>query len=339
MRPPQHYIDDGLISCRAHPDDPELVIFNYTKRCQFNRAWDEHTMRCRGLIMRGDTVIARPFPKFFNLEELDEPPKGKPIAVYEKLDGSLGILYPHPGGQWAIASRGSFDSPQAIEGTRIIRIMLAMDPPPVFNCGVTYMFEIVYPENRIVVDYGSDRLLYLIAARRTADGVELPLVNAGPLKTPRMFKCDDWQGIREELPCSGDEGFVVLFYSGQRVKLKYAEYVRLHRAISGLTPRRVWEILADPGLSFLEFAAGLPDEVHGDAWRMHDNLMGEYARVEAIVMAEHRGGFQSRKDAAAYFKTCTYPAVLFKMLDNRPYDALIWKAIRPKAEPIQEDTP
>jgi RNA ligase len=330
MRPPQRYIDDGLISCRAHPDDPELVIFNYTKRCQFDQAWDEHTLRCRGLIMRGDVVLARPFPKFFNLEELAEPPRGKPVAVYEKLDGSLGILYPHPDGSWAIATRGSFDSPQAFEATEMLRD----DPEQLLGAlpERTYLFEIIYPENRVVVDYFGDSGLFLLAVRDTETGNEIP--HGAWLHNCRhavRYSCDDWTELRDTVPypAEGGEGFVVLFDTGQRVKLKYAEYVRLHRAISGLTPRRVWEIMVDPKLDVWEYVAGLPDEFMAQAETMVGVLQDAYTEVEMVALDEYMPGFSLRKDAAEYFKTCTYPAIMFKMLDGRPYGELIWKAIKP----------
>ena len=60
--------------------------------------------------------------KFFNLEERPETalpalPPG-PFEVFEKVDGSLGILY-HAGDGPALASRGSFTSDQALRGTRL----------------------------------------------------------------------------------------------------------------------------------------------------------------------------------------------------------------------------
>ena len=40
----------------------------------------------------------------------------------------------------------------------------------------TYLFEIIYPSNRIVVDYGSSRRLVLLAAVHTQTGIELAIV-------------------------------------------------------------------------------------------------------------------------------------------------------------------
>jgi len=65
------YIEKKLISEQIHPEDSNVRIFNYTQDCQFQKAWDDITMQCRGLIMniQTDEIIARPFRKFFNYSE------------------------------------------------------------------------------------------------------------------------------------------------------------------------------------------------------------------------------------------------------------------------------
>jgi RNA ligase len=106
---------DGLVTIRKHPL-ADLFIINYTAKVQYERLWTEELKQCRGLIVNSSgMIIQRSFPKFFNMEELDdsEIPK-ESYLMHEKMDGSLGILYwlndlPH------IASRGSFESDQAKE--------------------------------------------------------------------------------------------------------------------------------------------------------------------------------------------------------------------------------
>ena len=61
---------NGLISSRKHPFAP-LTILTYTKECQGERIWNEATEKCRGLIIDDDlNIVARPFKKFYNYEEL-----------------------------------------------------------------------------------------------------------------------------------------------------------------------------------------------------------------------------------------------------------------------------
>ena len=63
-------------------------------------------------------IVARPFKKFFNLSDGRTDITGE-YEIYEKMDGSLGILFFYEG-EWILASRGSFTSEQAIEGKKIL---------------------------------------------------------------------------------------------------------------------------------------------------------------------------------------------------------------------------
>lgn len=81
----QPYIDKKLISVQKHPDF-DLFIYNYTQKCTFSGAWDEITRMCRGLILDSQgNVIARPFDKFFNRGEQNEPHIGNFVARKELI--------------------------------------------------------------------------------------------------------------------------------------------------------------------------------------------------------------------------------------------------------------
>lgn len=155
-------VEAGLITRREHPKYP-LFIYNYTPRCQFARAWTPETLACRGLILDEDgNVIARPFRKFFNLGEQNANlPIGDAFEAFEKLDGSLGIAYREP--EWGtiqIATRGAFASEQALWASRWWADNCQdIDIPR----GETWLFEIIYPSNRIVIDYKDRAELVLLA--------------------------------------------------------------------------------------------------------------------------------------------------------------------------------
>ena len=87
-------IAEGYVKVAFHPSE-DLYIYNYSQTAQYERVWNEVTLQCRGLILDGKgKIIARPFPKFFNLGETENqiiPPL--PFEIYEKMDGSLGISY------------------------------------------------------------------------------------------------------------------------------------------------------------------------------------------------------------------------------------------------------
>src|SRR5690606_9414613 len=82
----------GKITTQAHPSLP-LIVCKYSREVMYSRDWDELTKKCRGLVVDVNTgeVVAEPFHKFFNYEELiqAEVPLNGNFRTMEKLDGSL----------------------------------------------------------------------------------------------------------------------------------------------------------------------------------------------------------------------------------------------------------
>lgn len=148
------YVTDGYILVNKHPEH-NLRILNYSRKVQFEKFWNSFTLLCRGLIIDDDgNVVAMPFVKFFNYEEhkAEEIPTTN-FEVFDKMDGSLGILF-YYAGNWHIATRGSFVSDQAIRAKEILKKYNTED----LDEEITYLFEIIYPENRIVVNYGEEEI-------------------------------------------------------------------------------------------------------------------------------------------------------------------------------------
>ena len=90
----EKYYTDGLLHKQTHPTK-DLTIWNYSPKVQYERLWDDITLQCRGLVTnsKGD-IVARLFKKFFNYEEYKpEEIPNENYVVYEKMDGSLGILF------------------------------------------------------------------------------------------------------------------------------------------------------------------------------------------------------------------------------------------------------
>ena len=165
-------LEQRLIPRRPHPLLP-LDIYNYSAAAQFMplSEWTEPMKDCRGLILdRVGEIVGRPFRKFWNYEQvLGEIPATEPFTVWEKLDGSLGILYWWDGVP-RIATRGSFESAQAICGTDMLHTLYSNSR---LDSNYTYLFEIIAKHNRIVVDYGGRKALVLLAVIHTATGHEL----------------------------------------------------------------------------------------------------------------------------------------------------------------------
>lgn len=317
----------GYLIRRFHPEFPELALLGYTDRAQFDGHWTPTTRACRGLIYRTDTleVLARPFAKFFNYgqPEAGELDLDAPIlGAWDKVDGSLGIQYRRPDGKLAIATRGSFASEQAIHATE----HLQAQPGWPHLDGVTYLFEIVYPANRIVVDYGDlDTLVPLGAIDHETGGF-------GPL-SPRMSP----RTLREVLaaePRPNAEGFVVWLDPFRAVKVKQEDYLALHRAVSNLTPKEVWRQLR--ARTFETWVAALPDEFHLRARAealVHLRAYLEVFHRAQNVQREVVGlSLPTRRDVAEWLKA-NAPDVMsyvFSLIDGKdPADA-IWRTLEPK---------
>jgi RNA ligase len=130
----------GLVTKQVHKNLP-LSIWNYSPKAQYESAWDQYPLllQTRGLIMDNDgNVVARPFKKFFNIEENRHTPT-QDFEVFEKMDGSCIILF-YYNDEWIFATRGSFTSEQAIKAKELS----SKYPLENLDKNNTYLFEIIY---------------------------------------------------------------------------------------------------------------------------------------------------------------------------------------------------
>jgi T4 RnlA family RNA ligase len=343
-------LDEGFIRSQVHPLYPELVIFNYTEAAQFDRVWNEATNICRGLIVRLDgatltedaEVVARPFNKFHNLnteyvpETMEANLQGVPLVTM-KLDGSMGVVYIYDGKYW-VATRGSFDSDQARWATAWYRQHEAMFPQG-WPADVTPVCEIIYPENRIVVDYDFAGLV-LLSIIDNETGKELSRFDVemwGAINTLQVVeKFDKSLAECAAENTSNEEGYVLTYSNGVKVKVKFEEYVRLHRILTGLNPKTVWEMLSQGQSEAIDKLLADPKmPVTFVAWlhQVSADLQLKFMEIELeaqTIFANKPGGI--RKDDAIYFvKTAKHlTGVLFKMLDGKSYAETIWDMIKPK---------
>lgn len=343
-------IAEKYISVQKHPEF-DLYIYNYTHRCQFDRVWNNETLQCRGLIMDGNkNIVSRPFKKFFNWGEMpieqtrelqNKILSGEAnFTVTEKMDGSLGVSYFGPDGRMYIATRGSFVSDQAKKANEILNTTLLVHTAyRIKPSGITYLFEIIFPQNRIVVNYGDREELVLLAAIETASGAEYPyhMVQdiARTYAIPVVKKYDgitDFEKI-EQRPNS--EGYVIHFPDdGLRLKIKFEEYTRLHKILTGVNAKRIWEILSS-GQSLDEILERVPDEFYGWVQKIKTDLETGYTTYEHLAKAMYKQvvDLPSRKEQALYLaKNFQFPGIVFNMLDGKEYSPQIWKLLEPKFE-------
>lgn len=324
----QDQIADNYITAREHPDDPSLLIYNYTPKTQYEQHWTPETSACRGLIVHDGEVIAKPFTKFFNYGEPSAPvvDLDAPAVVTDKADGSLGILYTAPDGRPAVATRGSFTSDQAIHATARYRYLYEPYWSPPFP-DMTYLFEIVYPGNRIVLDYGDTDDLILLS----------PLLDAD-WPGPRVRKFE-YGTLREALaaePRPNAEGFVVAV-DGIRVKIKQEDYLALHKIVTGLNEITVWEHMGANEGNYDALMKDLPEEFHAWTDAVASDLRTAFADIQLDAITTYtklRKGLSKnyeRKEfaIAAQAVDSHLRPLMFLLEDDRPIFDAVWKKIRP----------
>ena len=331
-------VEQKLLS-RDKKDD--LIIYNYTQTVQFDRLWDKWTSMARGLIMREDgEVIARPFPKFFNLGErmnIKDLPTTQP-DVTEKLDGSLGILYPYNGG-YNISTRGSFHSEQAIWATTWLK---AKGDKRDWLKDITYLFEIIYPANRIVVDYKGRAECVMIGMVHNWTGKIYPHkeVKAEAERLGFSYPQFHMKSIPEiqeyaKTQKTNEEGFV-LFYPEEnlQIKIKLEDYVRLHRLTFGISVKSIWENMM-MGKNVEDTFKDAPDEVYAwvKNWKTYFRKLEQEHLAKALYHLDKANRLLDRREQALYLKreAPDYLSVVFAMIDGKDYLPRLYKKFQPSS--------
>jgi len=345
-------VEAGYIKKVKHPEH-DLWILNYTDKCTWDQAWDSATLNCRGMIVNQDgEIVSRGMPKFFNSDQ-EQAPKlelDTKVRVTDKMDGSLGILYQLPDEGWAISTRGSFASDQAIWATNFLnsdKELLSKLAYQHSRNNYTALFEIIYPENRIVVDYGDyEGLVHLqVLDNRTGKrankfGPFWGFSNADIVDAPKT-----WGEVLSRPDRSNAEGYVIEnIETGDLVKVKYEEYKRLHKFMTRVTARHVWECLRD-GRNFVTEFEGAPDEfqawVKEVAWQLREVMYVKFTEVVIDYNLLRRkvesklGKNYSRKEFAEEVKASSYedkPSI-FLMADSKLMEiqCRIYKTMKPDA--------
>lgn len=241
------YVESTIVCVEKHPE-ADLYIYGYYSDRETPRIWDDISVHCRGLIVDGDgNVIEHPFKKFWtfrqylndntillNDNQIKRVPEGQ-FRILEKVDGTMCTLY------WVndkpyLATQRSFTNMKAIEATRILYEKHSDDIQK-FNRNYTYIFEAVYPESNVLIDYGDTRDLYLIGMIDKTTGMPLELPEIG------FPKAKDYTSIYGDIKNFNDlallnlqnqEGFVLYFKNGEMLKIKFPWYQKAHSILDSI---------------------------------------------------------------------------------------------------------
>ena len=333
------YVKEGYLAGKTFGG---LTLYNYTTKTVLEANWNHHTMTARGLILDGDAnVIARPWPKFFSLNErpetnLNRLPDETP-ELADKLDGSMILAFWNPETQkWQACTRGSWDNVQGRFANKWLETYGER-----LDKAFTYMFELVAPWNRIVVFYPQEEMI-MTGIIHTLSSEDYSYARVREFGTKVGLKTVNWE-VRPATDIDLDdpnilnmEGFVARYSNGFRVKLKYGQYLMLHRIMTTWSLKGMWEALAQGKTVDL---TGLPDEFKDwfdtNKTQMQDQVRALEAKAKYIYGARPtpvtNSKPQIRKEMAAFFmKHPEVSAILFRMFDEKPYADLLWKHVKPK---------
>lgn len=358
----EKYLTTRLVQVQHHPTFP-LDIYTYGRETVHDSAWDAVTMKCRGIIVNRDSeeIVARPFEKFFNfgstevpgltsedVETMDEQP-----VIWEKVDGFLCTLYRWEGKNY-VASKGSFTSPHAKWATHWIQNSAWKDWDLTTH---TAIFEGICSSLRIVVDYGKREEMVLLAIIDNETGEEflaeeLQLVGKGlNTKTP-MLHAINWQEAYQnsyDETLTNVEGYVLTWYKNDRppfrLKMKFADYLRLHRMVTGVSPKRVLEVLQNGWTTemdsllnestpwFNKFVARWKRTIEGEYKRLDDMAEAAMGVYRGVLNTQYlsNGILPMRKDWAMLInrpETKEVSAIMFAIMDGKDKSQVIWKQVR-----------
>lgn len=239
-----NYVKQGFFTVEKHKN-ADLYIFGYATgpvTLGVKKEWDDINKYMRGLIVDSKGVVhARSFEKFFTFRDYLSDDviltsesqrlniKDKSYRIFDKVDGTLSILY-WVNDQPLLATQRSFSSLKAQRATQILHKKYSHLFPNLKK-DRTYIFEAVYPEASVLIDYSDKEELVLIGVLDNETGESLELEDVGfPIVEEFTDKYSHIKNLSEleALNIENKEGFVILFEDNKRVKVKFPWYQRVH---------------------------------------------------------------------------------------------------------------
>lgn len=193
------------------------------------------------------------------------------VSVREKVDGSLIKIWfsPHRN-LWQVSTNGAINADKVYVGDTNITyyeyFINALGGRENFQklldqleVGFTYMFELVGPENRIVVEYDEPAVYFLRYRENICGKLGFTTFDISTIKYPKMYYLRTLNECIEAAAAmsKNEEGFVVSDAQDNMIKVKSPEYLIAARAHNNgiLTIKRALEIIEEGKVDdFLAYA-------------------------------------------------------------------------------------
>ena len=323
------YVKKGLVRSQTYKD---MTIYQYTEFTQFESLWNNCTLNARGIVFDDDGVLVqRCMPKFFNHDEPDGikveklTPRERLGIVQEKLDGSLIKITKDEKHGLVITSKASFMSDQAKMAKEIVE-----ENNYDFKEGWTYHFELIHPDNQIVLNYGDERKLVLLAIIDNETGKDIGIYSDDlKFEKPRLYAL----GVLFDVNTLNKDGLhegVVVNYGSYRLKYKTDEYIRLHRIVTEFTPKRVWEALSSgqqiDRMNIPEEFIKWLDDTEKELLDKYNELFSKVNQA-FVITRDMTNKEIALSDNEVVKEMREY---IFAVRSGKDVEAKIWKAIKPK---------
>lgn len=310
-----------------------LSILNYGIECDFS---DPIVQEARGIILDAETfdVVCWPFRKFANYGEgYADCIDWNTARVQEKIDGSIVKLwFDRVEEKWRWSTNSMIDASEArtMDGScSFLDLIRRADnyrdiPFESLEQDCTYIFELVAPEQKIIIQYDYP-FLYHIGTRSNITGHEYN-TKIG-IKKPQEFSLHslaDCIAAAEQLNAGSgkirQEGFVVVDANWHRIKVKSPEYVYAHRIATNrvYTKKRLVPMVRRDDDSLEELIKTAPDaEVYA---RYYQWQYAELKRAIRAAVSRARAMYEElghdRKAMAGRLKEEQLQYFCFKALGN-----------------------
>lgn len=318
---------EDLLSCLELNQHENMLLIRYGRYSNIydgeveasgEDLWDRYDgfyRECRSIVIdvENDCIILSPFAKFFNINELEETSleniqrrisNAKTIEFSDKLDGSMqsarwynnriimaGSQAINPDNSWRLQ-----DGYRMINELPGYKEMLMKYP----EC--TFIFEYISLKDAHVVKYTKEQEgLYLIGIRRIDDGEEynyrtvLEFAKVFNIPTTKIFDKTIEQVMEELDDKSSDEaeGFVINI-DGYKVKLKYNDYVHIHKALSKLSSvNLIIRSIADD--KYDDLLAKLPVAYHEQVKKVATIVVNYIDKTEKIISEYYNSAPKNNK--------------------------------------------
>ncbi len=344
----------GLI-VRPSPELTEKMLRDEAKRGNEPLS----AARWRDRIMGDLEVLAWPMNRFYNHGDVSCAPvdwSDPDLRVYEKLDGTMCAVYwDDLHGRWHVATRSvpEADLPISRSGMETLDITFAQlfmkalvetrnslgstvswefDGPDKIvhlNKELTYVFELMSPQNRVVVKYDEPRVA-LIAARHTKTGKELRIedINMQWVNRPQRWSLVEPTALVAFVDSSDPskiEGAVVVDSRFNRVKVKSKSYVLSSRAKDLVTVSRRSALDAILQGKIDDVITMVEEDVANELRRMQAAAREYVMNVDKNFVSWKTLAGDSRKEfARLVIESDDWKAPYFELWESRAQNASEW---------------